>query len=166
MNELPTHTNMTVLHFLLQNVHACIELNFIKRVLPLPFIETIPGSPAYLVGIMNLAGHSIPVIDLCLRLGMQRQRPYTLNIPILLCFDGLKQVGVVVDEIMGLVDVEKSTLQMRDDFEKHNSPFLAIISVHNTLSLLLNIKRLINISLTMEEVELFVDQKLLNQAKK
>lgn len=166
MNEPHPNLTMTVLNFLLQNLHACIELTFVKRVLPLTVIEAVPSSPNYLVGVMNLAGKSIPVIDLSLRLGMSRSQPYDLNQPILLCFDGYQQVGIVVDEIIGLQDIEKSTMQLHDEFTKDNSAFLAIIPGQQDLSLLLNIKSILAIDLTASEIKLSIDETLLNKAKK
>ncbi len=166
MDESSPNKSFTVLHFLVQNIHACIELTAIKRVLPLSAVEAVPGSPAYVVGLMNLAGQSIPIIDLSLRMGMPRHKPYSLNNPILLCHHQHQQAGIVVDEILDLADIDESELQMRHDFAKKESPFIAIAPLNNTLSLLLNIKRIISISLTAEKIDLQINKHLLNEVIK
>ena len=123
MSDKPPDTQLTVVHFLFQNIHACIELQYIDKVLPLPLLEAVPGSPAYLIGLMNLAGKSIPVIDLSLRLGMQRVIPFALDMPILLCSDGDQKTGIIIDKVLGLVNIEETELQMRHDFSKNESVF-------------------------------------------
>ncbi len=166
MSESLPNTALTVLHFLLQNIRVCVELNYIQRILPLPLLETVPGSPPYLAGLMNLAGTSIPVIDLGLRIGLQRINSYSLDMPILLCLDGSQRTGMIVDDVLGLVKVDTSDVQMRTDFVQHDSPFLGVLPVNAELSLFLNIKRVITISLTAKKSNLTIDNNLLNKAKK
>ncbi len=166
MSESSPTVTLTLLHCLVQNVHACIKLNHIMRILPLPFLEVIPGCPDYLAGLMNLAGHSIPVIDLSMRLGMYRLKPYALDIPVLLCCEGSQQVGILVDEVLGLIAMDESALQMRNEFAKDDSPFLAIVPVGAELSLCLNLSRIIAFRFTTTESDFTVDKHLLHKAKK
>ena len=166
MSESPCLLDVQVLHFLLQNMHGCIELNHVKRILPLPALESVPGSSPFLVGLMNLAGKSIPVIDLSLRLGMQRSQPYSLEQPILLCNDGSQQAGIIVDDILGLADIKSSELQMQHDFDKEESPFLAIATINTELALLLNIKHIITVNLSTKERCDTIDKNLLKKTKK
>src|SRR5579871_1770841 len=97
---------LQVLHFLVSNVRMCIDLKYIKKVLPLVQLERIPGSPVYLVGLLNLAGKSIPVIDLAMRLGLHRHQAYTIDMPILICFDNEHEVGFIIDKVLGLATID------------------------------------------------------------
>lgn len=139
------------------NLRICIELNHVEKVLPLMALENVPNAPAYFVGLMNLAGKSIPVIDLARRLSMTREKPYSLDVPILICMQGEKQVGLIVDEVKGLTDVEESALQMRAEFNADNSPIVGTINLENELYLLLNLKVILNISYTLQKTDQALD---------
>jgi purine-binding chemotaxis protein CheW len=150
------------LSFLLQDVHCCIDLQFIEKVLLLPLLEVVPGSPHYLAGLMNLRGVGVPIIDLALRLGLSRSECYALDTPILLCFDGVHRAGLLVDKIIGLIDIEQGLLQMHEEFEKSHSPFEGVITFEAGISLLINISRVLEFSLMKGRGDFFLDQNELN----
>lgn len=166
MNDLTIDKTFTLLHVLLQNIHVCIDVVYAKRVLPLVLLESVPSSSPYLVGLMNLEGVTIPVIDLSMCLGMPRSEPYKLDITIILCSDGNQDIGIIVDKVIGLIDVFESDLQMRSDFKNSDSPIQAIVPVQTELSLILNMRRLLAINFMITELNLAIDPTLLNQAKK
>jgi purine-binding chemotaxis protein CheW len=138
--ETVKNKQLYLLHFLVQDTRICIELNSIVKVLPLVHLKAVPTSAPYLAGLMNLAGDSIAVIDLAMRIGLNRKKSFTLDMPILLCSDGQKQFGLIIDEVIGLELANQSALQKHDEFNDPNSPFIASVNFKNDLSLLLNIK--------------------------
>lgn len=158
MNKPLLKSKFQVLRFQVQKVRMCMDLDYVKKVLPLIQLETVPSSPTYLTGLMNLAGKSIPVIDLALRLGLKRNELYTLDNQILLCSDGTNEIGLIVDNVIGLANVSEEELQMRSDFD--NSPFIAAVTLENELSLFLNMSEIIAISLTLEKSGFIFDKEL------
>lgn len=163
MKDSTVKHNFQVIHFLVQGIHLCIDLTYIEKALFLVALEFVPSSTDYLVGLMNYAGESIPVIDLALRLGLTRQKPYNLDTPLLICFDGQHHVAIVVDEILNMFNVYDQELQMQDDFKQEDSPFLAVIKNVNNLSLLINDKVLFDMNFRLN-TRLSKDNALLNVA--
>jgi purine-binding chemotaxis protein CheW len=53
-----------MLGFLLSGEHYALEDTFVAEVLNIQEMTPIPGTPAYLTGIMNVRGRIIPVLDL------------------------------------------------------------------------------------------------------
>ncbi len=147
MTSLLKNSKLQLLHFVLQDMRLCIDLQNVSKVLPLVFLETIPSSPNYIVGLMNISGKSTPIIDLATRLGMKRHNKYSLDVPVLLCGDDKHEAGFVVDQILEIVDVYPNSLQMQDEFDKPTSFFSASVSLENELSLLINISRVLDVSL-------------------
>ena len=129
-----------VMHFLLQDSQLCVDLLYLDRILLLPQLEVVPCSPPYVVGLMNLAGTSIPVIDLRLRLDLSRDQNYSLNTPILLCVHENHQAGILVDHILELADVNSDSIQYPEEFNTPNSPFSATIAYQSHFSLLINVE--------------------------
>ncbi|KTC81027.1 chemotaxis signal transduction protein (cheW domain) [Legionella cherrii] len=142
--------NLTVLHFLLQDIKVCMDLHNIEQVLPLPMLEIVPSSPIYFVGLMNLKNKCIPVIDLAICTGLIRNEIYPLNIPILLCSDGVHQVGLIVDKVLGLSDIDKQQIEVHEEFTTNNSPFLGAVTLETGVSLLLDINWVLALKLTQE----------------
>ncbi len=164
MHEAPSE-KLKILHFILQDVRLCMELQYIERVLPLPLLEAVPGSPIYFAGLMNYQGESVPIIDLALRLGLTRGLPYSLDTPILLCFEHANRVGLIIDKIVGLADIEKRLIQMHDAFVSTHSPFSGAVALETGVSLLVDVPQILKVSLIDEKSEFSLDHDLINSAK-
>lgn len=131
--------NLTVLHFLLQDVQVCMDLAYLEKILPLPLLETVPACPVYFVGLMNLKNKCIPVLDLAICTGLLREEIYPLNIPILLCSNGIHQVGLIVDKVLGLNTVDEKHIEVHEEFTSSKSPFYGAVTLETGVSLLLDI---------------------------
>lgn len=152
MEKLATINQIQVLQFVIENAHICIDLRFVNKILPLMQLERVPNCPNYFAGLMNLEGKTIPVIDLAIRLGMQRINKYSLDMPILLCTYENHQAGMLVDNITNLSLIQENTIQMHEEFDTTDSPFLGSVSINENLSLLLNLSHIFPISTNLETV--------------
>lgn len=142
--------NISVLYFLLQDIQACIELRYVDKVLALPFLETVPSCPVYCAGLMNLRGKCIPVIDLAMSIGLVREDIYPLNIPVLLCDNGAHQIGLIVDKVQGMSDIDEKKMEIHEEFAHSGSPFFAAVTLETGVSLLINIDWVFTLRLTQE----------------
>lgn len=129
---------LQLLQFVVLDANVCIDIDNINKVLPLLMLEPVPGGPPYLAGIMNFAGKSIPVIDLALRLGMIRNKVYSLDMSIILCSRRAHQIGLIVDKVQGLFLVNADDLQMSDEFTDVSS-YIATVTLGSTISLMINV---------------------------
>ncbi|MBV8801488.1 MAG: chemotaxis protein CheW [Gammaproteobacteria bacterium] len=139
-----------ILHFLVQKIHLCIPLEFIVKVLPLMELKYIPNTPHYCAGLMNISGTSIPVIDLALRLHLKRVDKYTLSTSIILCSDGTHELGIIIDDILGLAHIDNNNLQLQENFNEKNCPFKGVISIDSHLALVLNMENILAFHLMTE----------------
>lgn len=141
---------INVLHFLLQDMRCCLDLQYVERVLPLPLLETIPKSPAYFAGLMNFQSKCIPVIDLGICAGLVREQAYSLNMPILLCSDGIHRIGFLVDKMIGLDEIDKDKIEIHEEFNHSSSIFYGAITLDTGVSLLMDVSGLFALRLTQE----------------
>lgn len=160
MKNESEQAKLSILHFRFNDILACIDVSHVIKVFPLVTLEEIPGSPSYIVGLMNLAGESIPVIDLAIRLGLSRKEAYSLETPILLCRDTNQSAGIIVDQINNLETIFEKDIQMTEQFDLPTSPFIGAILFKEEFSLLINVKRILNISLTHENNDLIFDERM------
>lgn len=148
-------SKLMVIHCLVNQTHVCINLDYIKKSLALPQLEPIPQSAPYIVGVMNLAGRSLPVMDLGMRLNIMRNKPYTLDTPILICSNGQQELGLVVDKIFGFDEVMPSALQFNSDSDSTHSSFVATLMINGKVSFLINMNDIFSSKVTASPDQLF-----------
>ena len=133
------------------NTNICIELKNIQKILPLAKLTKMPNCPNYMVGMLNLAGKSIPVVDLAVRLSLARVESYSLNTPIVLCtyIDDQKNaqsVALIVDKILEIESLNHHELHLSDYVDKSNHPILGSITSRQGLAFLINLQNIFAIS--------------------
>lgn len=80
----------------------------VKEVLGIPEITPIPQVPSHFLGIMNLRGQVISVIDLRLKFGLKANR---LGETCIIIFEYTSfSVGVVVDEVKSVLSLQPGEL--------------------------------------------------------
>jgi purine-binding chemotaxis protein CheW len=138
--NIPAEKNrLKILHFEVQKNHYCLDLAFINQVLPLVALKLIPNSENYIAGLLNLGGVAITVIDFAMRVGIQRSENYSINTPILLCAAEEQQIGIIIDSIFGIEDIDRQAIQTRSEFEKPGSFFLGALPLENEMAFVFNI---------------------------
>jgi len=133
-----------VLRLRARDFECGVELARVERVLHLPSLRQVPGGANYLAGLMIHRGRSVAVVDLALWLGLERSEPYALDTPVVLCGDGARQTGLLVDEVAGVQSVAEEDVQMRASFGG-DTPFAATLNAGSGMALLLDIERILAI---------------------
>ena len=75
-----------------------IELPYVIEIVSMQQITVVPSLPHYILGIMNLRGKVVPVIDVRLKLN-QELRPYDDKTCIIITQIDEMQVGLIVDSV-------------------------------------------------------------------
>lgn len=121
---------------------CCINAHFVVRTLPFVSLQAIPRTPEYIKGFCNLYGQSVMVVDLAKYLGLDSDIHYTLNTPLIICSDGSRLLGFIVENVHGIIKVKADNIQLIDEFQ-HNSPVFAgtVITEKDTV-MVLKIERL------------------------
>ncbi|QDU97020.1 chemotaxis protein CheW [Lignipirellula cremea] len=86
-----------------ESLHA-IPIAAIEEVLPALPIEPVPHAPPFILGVVFVRGHLIPVVDAGERLGVPRKRP--LEPPIVCVYCNQRLFGIEVDEALDLIDLD------------------------------------------------------------
>lgn len=75
-----------------------IELPYVIEIVSMQQITVVPSLPHYILGIMNLRGKVVPVLDVRLKLN-QELRPYDDKTCIIITQIDEMQVGLIVDSV-------------------------------------------------------------------
>lgn len=117
----------------------------------------IPNSPDYVLGVTNLRGAVVPIIDLRRRFGMESKEFDRTTVVIVVNIKGVNQdriVGMVVDGVSEVHSVEESSIQPAPDFGGDiDARFVCgLATIDERLLILLDVDRLID-----DSVEIDVD---------
>jgi purine-binding chemotaxis protein CheW len=99
-----------VLSFSLGTEHYCINITDAKEVFKPASITRIPNTPAFIVGITNLHGAAIPLVDVRYFLGLQ-QKEGLAGTKVIVTDVGHDIVGVMVDDVDEALDIEEASIQ-------------------------------------------------------
>ena len=114
MEKLNNKENITLdgmryLEFDLGEEHYAVKLLLVREVIPVPETTPIPKSPSYFLGIMNLRGHVISIVDLRKKLAISPKENNTESAVIIVDVNDV-QIGVIVDSINRVLSVTEKTI--------------------------------------------------------
>ncbi|MFM7230873.1 MAG: chemotaxis protein CheW [bacterium] len=91
-----------------------IEILDVQEIKGYSPVTPIPNAPSHVKGLMNLRGAVVPVVDLRARFGMAAQ-DYTPFTVIIVVKVGHKVVGLIVDAVSDVLDVNADQLEATPD---------------------------------------------------
>jgi purine-binding chemotaxis protein CheW len=87
-----------------------VDMAHVAEVVPVPALTRVPGSPAWLSGVVNWRGRVLPVVDLRPLVGAPLSPLPTSARLVVLAVDDV-EVGIVADMVPGLLDCDPSALE-------------------------------------------------------
>jgi purine-binding chemotaxis protein CheW len=132
----------------------------IKEIIGMMPITTVPQTPAFVKGVINLRGKVIPVIDLRLRFHMNAidysERTCIIVVEIS-GISGMIQIGIVVDAVSEVLNIRGADIEETPTFgTKLNTEYiLGMAKVEGGVKILLDIDRVLSAEeiSTLEQVE-------------
>lgn len=102
------------LTFSLDEEVCALPIATVREVLELTQIARVPRTPEAMCGVINLRGHAVAVTDMRLKLGLS-ETVATVNTCIIIAEadmgDGPLVIGVLVDAVREVVDIETSAVE-------------------------------------------------------
>lgn len=135
------NTSSRYITFSLGEERFGIPLLTVREVIAMPEVTPVPQSPAHFVGIMNLRGQIISVVDLRLKMGI---KPKNLQeTAVIICDLGTTSIGVVVDSIDSVLSPEPNEISDRPEIPggKNSEYISAVYRQGENLILLLEIEK-------------------------
>ena len=125
-----------------------INAKYIHNIIELTSITKVPNSPEFMLGIINLRGQAIPVVDTRIQFGMI-PTPVTASSCIVILEVVINGepilIGSLVDAVSEVIEIEKEQILPTPDIGgKYKSEFIAgVIQSEDTFIMILNIQELI-----------------------
>lgn len=99
-----------LVEFTLGQERYAVESSFIREVCPLKDITPLPGAPSFVVGIINVRGQIVSVIDLRRLFGLADAELSGVGNVIIL-HNAQMEFGILTDEVVGMSHLSPENLQ-------------------------------------------------------
>lgn len=105
---------LEIVSFHLGDQEFCIDIMAIREIRGWAPVTPMPHTPPYVLGLINLRGAVIPVIDMAGRLGMKMTEPSERSAIIVTDIGG-KLVGLLVEQVSDMMTIRSEDLQPAPD---------------------------------------------------
>lgn len=143
------------IEFSLGSENYAIPLLLVREVVSIPEITPIPKSPSHFLGIMNLRGEIISVVDLRKKLKIEVKKDKEEVVVIVAI--GEKNIGLIVDSINKVLAFSSDEVSEMPEVEGQvNTHFVSgVYRKENSLTILLDISK----ALEIKETEVLTNSK-------
>ena len=137
------------LTFTLSGEEYGIGILKVKEIIGVMAITTVPQTPQYMKGVINLRGKVIPIIDLRTKFGMGAidYTEKTCIIVVEISSSGQKNmIGILVDSVSEVLNIKSSDIEDTPNFGSHvNSNYiLGMAKMQGGIKILLDIDRVLS----------------------
>jgi purine-binding chemotaxis protein CheW len=141
-------TTQQMLTFELGQETYGVEILRVREIRGWTAVTRIPRSPAHVLGVLNLRGSIVPVVDLRMRFELERAEYTKVTVIIVLSVQsatGRREVGVVVDAVSDVVDVNPAETKPAPDLGSQFATdyIRGLVPVGERMVVLLDIDKLI-----------------------
>jgi purine-binding chemotaxis protein CheW len=109
-------------------------------------VTRVPGAPAHIIGVMNLRGKIITIVDMRKFLGIESAVGSEVKLSssrIIVAQVGASMVGLLVDEVDQVLQIYASDIEPAPQVVSQNAPFITGIAKRNSrLYVLINVKQM------------------------
>src|SRR5579871_4613337 len=149
----PGEESHQVLTFVLGNETYGVDILRVQEIRGWSAVTKIPHSPRHVLGVLNLRGSIVPVVDLRMRFALERAEYTAITVIIVMsvaCPAGRRDFGVVVDGVSDVVDVNAAEVKAAPELGSRSATeyIRGLVPVAERMVVLLDIDRLIGADIT------------------
>lgn len=137
-----------VLTFTLGDETYGVDILRVQEIRGYSTVTRIPQAPPHVLGVLNLRGSIVPIVDMRMRFNLERAEYTPLTVIIVLSVEsplGRRDIGVVVDGVSDVIDVAAADIKPSPELGAQvNTEFIeGLAAVSGRMVMLLDIDRLI-----------------------
>ncbi len=135
------------LTFFLAGEEYGLEILKVREIIGLMDITDVPGTPAFVKGVINLRGKVIPVLDLRSKFGMETAEQ-TEETCIIVVDVGTVEMGIVVDKVSEVLDIAAEDIEDAPSFgvDVNTDFILGMGKAEGSVKILLDIDKVLTSS--------------------
>ncbi|MBT1700652.1 chemotaxis protein CheW [Fulvivirgaceae bacterium PWU4] len=129
-----------------------ITVESVQEIVELDQVTKVPNAPEYMLGIINLRGKVLPLLDTRLKLGLPKteitKKSRIMVLDIEAGDDKNVQIGALVDVAKEVIQLQPEEIQEAPDFEnyKTQAPITGLVNNQGDITMIMDIARIFNTS--------------------
>jgi len=139
------------LTFVLGEEKFAIPVDNVQEVVEFGQVTKVPNAPHYMLGIINLRGQVLPLLDTKLKLGLpgivksKKSRILVLDIPTE--DDKRLRIGAIVDVAREVIEISPKDVQQAPEVDdlRSSAPVTGILNMHGDITMIMDIARVFSI---------------------
>lgn len=146
MNETKAY-----LTFTLGDEKFAIPVEWVQEVVEVEQVTKVPYAPDYMLGIINLRGRILPLLDTRLKLGLPKTETTRKSRIMVLDLQGKDdknlQIGAMVDVAREVIELQDKEIQESPEFEnyKTSAPISGLVNNQGDITLIMDIAKVFSI---------------------
>jgi len=149
-DKMTSNINAQFLSFTLGREEYGVDILRVQEIRSWEPVSRIPNVPNYEKGVVNLRGAIVPIIDLRERFQLGNSHYGTTTVVVVLqaqIGDKARIMGVVVDAVSDVIEVDENTIQTAPNFgAKVSTDFInGLVSVNGRMVMLLDVDKLLKL---------------------
>lgn len=136
------------LTFLLGKEKFAIKVDYVQEIVEFGQVTAVPQAPAYMLGIINLRGRVLPLLDTKLKLGLSKTevtgKTRIMVLDIRMNDDKSHQIGAMVDVASEVVEISQKQILPPPDVDETNrsAPVTGIVNDHGNITMIMDITKI------------------------
>lgn len=119
----------------------CIDISFVREIRGWTPATVLPHAPDFVLGVINLRGAIVPIVDLARRLGLGATKPGDRHV-IVIAVIGQQTVGFLVDSVADIIGIAPTAIQPTPEVTSKST----VMFIQGVIALEARMLRLIDIS--------------------
>ena len=125
----PSVDDLELLSFYVGDHEYSVDIMSVREIRGWTKTTSLPHSPHFVRGVINLRGTVLPVVDLALRLGLKANDPHARNVVVVVDLNG-RTLGLRVDAVSDILSIPASAMQEPPDISANSSDsFLRALTI-------------------------------------
>ena len=155
--EIATGGNaQQMLTFVLGDETYGVDILRVQEIRGWSAVTKIPQSPSHVLGVLNLRGAIVPIVDLRMRFSLERAEYTPVTVIIVLSVragKGKRNFGVVVDGVSDVVNVNETEVRPAPELAGSSDYILGLVPISERMVVMLDIDRLIGGDIVLSAAE-------------
>jgi purine-binding chemotaxis protein CheW len=138
--------------FELAGQQYCIDIMSVREIRNWSGITQLPNTPEHVMGVVNLRGVIVPVIDMRVKFNVGRSSPNATNVVVIVSMNNILH-GLLVDSVADIVACKPTDIvPIPESLVQSQNPLLiGLITVNNEMLAVVGLDRVINGSANTEK---------------
>jgi purine-binding chemotaxis protein CheW len=146
-----------LLAFRIEGLRCAVPLELAERVLPMIALSPLPGAPEAVLGLLNLEGKPLPVVDLGRRL-LLPPHDYGLAAHLLLVRTRHRRMAIATDEVQGLTEVPVADVSPASKVLAGRGPMAGAVALSDGILLIQDVEAFLSLE-EQDQLDLALVQK-------